>query len=197
MWPSTGPWRTNKHLESLQSKVNARNRLLRRLDGSSWGAYTSMLRTGALALVTVPLSMHHQQRGAAPLHTRKQDVALNGNMQIITGCMRPTETTFLPVMAGITPTNIRRVENNCDRQEQLWSSTPPQGITAADAACLQRLVAHCPFSRHAARLSHVNYDPAKAWSDRVDSGPPLIQTACPQPRPVLPRLWQISRANSG
>ena len=31
-----------------------------------------------------------------------------------------------------------------------------------------------------------NYDPAKAWSDRVDSGPPLIRTACPQPRPVLP-----------
>ena len=31
-----------------------------------------------------------------------------------------------------------------------------------------------------------NYDPANAWSDRVDSGPTLIQTACPQPRPVLP-----------
>ena len=37
-----------------------------------------------------------------------------------------------------------------------------------------------------ARLCNDNYDPAKAWSDRVDSGPPLIRTACPQPRPVLP-----------
>ena len=50
----------------------------------------------------------------------------------------------------------------------------------------RRLVSRVPFSRHAARLSNDNYDPAKAWSDRVDSGPPLIQTACPQPRPVIP-----------
>ena len=42
------------------------------------------------------------------------------------------------------------------------------------------------LSRHPARLSNVNYDPAKVWSDRVESGPPLIRTACPQPRPVLP-----------
>ena len=49
----------------------------------------------------------------------------------------------------------------------------------------RRLVSRRPFSRHAARLSNDNYDPAKAWSDRVDSGPPLIQTACHQPRPVI------------
>ena len=59
-------------------------------------------------------------------------------------------------------------------------------VTAVDAACPQRLVSRYPFCRHAARLSNDNYDPAKAWSDHVNSGPPLIQTACPQPRPVLP-----------
>ena len=37
-----------KHIESLQCKVNATNGLLRCLAGSSWGAYTSTLRTGAL-----------------------------------------------------------------------------------------------------------------------------------------------------
>ena len=36
-------------------------------------------------------------------------------------------------------------------------------------------------------LSNDNYyDPAEAWSDRVDNGPPLIQTTCRQPTPVLP-----------
>ena len=49
-------------------------------------------------------------------------------------------------------------------------------VTAVDAACPQRLVSRRPFSRHAARLCNDNYDPAKAWSDRVDSGPPLIRT---------------------
>ena len=59
-------------------------------------------------------------------------------------------------------------------------------VTAADAACQQRLVSSSPFRRHAVRLPNENYAPAKAWSDCVDSGPPLIQTACHQPRPVLP-----------
>ena len=96
-----------KHLESLQSKVNARNGLLRCLAGSSWGAYTSTPRTGALALV------YNAAEYASPAwcrstHTRKLDVALNDTMRIITGCMRPTETTLLPVLAGITPPDIRR-----------------------------------------------------------------------------------------
>ena len=58
-------------------------------------------------------------------------------------------------------------------------------VTAADVACPQRLVSRRPFSRHAGRLPD-DYDPGKVWSDRVDSGPPLIQAACPQPRHVLP-----------
>ena len=122
-------------------------------------------------------------------HTRKLDVALNDTLRILTGCIRPTETTFLPVLAGITPPDIRRearvakltviAKNNSDHLLH-------HKITAADAACPQILISRHPFSRHAARLSNNNYDPAKAWSDRVDSDPLLIQTACPQPRPVLP-----------
>ena len=94
-----------KHVESLRSKVNARNGLLRCLAGSSWGAYTSTLRTGALALVYSAAASPAECRST---HTRKLDVALNDTMRIITGCMRPTETTFLPVLAGIMPPDIRR-----------------------------------------------------------------------------------------
>ena len=177
-----------KHLESLQSKVNARNGLLRCLAGSSWGAYTSTLRTGALALV-YSAAEYASPAWCRSTHTRKLDVALNDTMRIITGCMRPRETTFPPVLAGITPPDIRReacvaritatAKNNSDHLLH-------HKVTAVDAACLQRLVSRRPFSRHAARLCNDNYDPAKAWSDRVDSGPPLIRTVCPQPRPVLP-----------
>ena len=177
-----------KHLENLQSKVNARNGLLRCLAGSSWGAYTSTLRTGALALV-YSAAEYASPAWCRSTHTRKLDVALNDTMRIITGCMRPTETMFLPVLAGITPPDIRRearvaritatAKNNSDHLLH-------HKVTAVDAACPQRLVSRRPFSRHAARLCNDNYDPAKAWSDRVDSGPPLIRTACPQPRPVLP-----------
>ena len=172
-------WLTyKKHLESLQRKVNARNGLLRCLAGSSWGAYTSTLRTGALALV------YSAAEYASPAWCRSTHT-----MRIITGCMRPTETTFLPVLAGITPPDIRReacvaritatAKNNSDHLLH-------HKVTAVDAACPQRLVARRPFSSLAARLCNDNYDPAKAWSDRVDGGPPLIRTAYPQPRSVLP-----------
>ncbi len=73
-------------------------------------------------------------------------------------------------MARITAT----AKNNSDRLLH-------HKVTSVDAACPQKLVSCRPFSRHAARLCNDNYDPAKAWSDRVDSGPPLIRTACPQP----------------
>ena len=84
-----------------------RNGLLRCLAGSTWGAYTSTLRTGALALV------YSAAEYASPVwsrsaHTGKLDVGLYDSMRIITGCMRPTETTFLPVLAGIVPPDIRR-----------------------------------------------------------------------------------------
>ena len=120
--------------------MNARNGLLRCLAVSSWGAYTSTLRTGVLALV------YSAAEFASPAwcrstHTRKLDVALNDTMRIITGCMRPTETTFLPVLAGITPLDIRReacvaritatAKNNSDHLLH-------HKVTAVDAACLQK-----------------------------------------------------------
>ena len=105
--------------------------------------------------------------------------------------MHATNRDHVPACAGMNnATDIRReacvaritatVKNNSDHQIVLHHK-----VTAVDAACPQRLVSRRPYSRHAARLCNDNYDPAKAWSDRVDSGPHLIRTACPQPRPVL------------
>ena len=119
------------------------------------------LRTGALALV-YSAAEYASPAWCRSTHTRKLDVALNNTMRIITGCMRPTETTFLPVVAGITPPDIRReacvaritatAKNNSDHLLH-------HKVTAVDAACPQRLVSHRPFSRHAAQLCNDNYDP--------------------------------------
>ena len=120
--------------------MNARNGLLRCLTVSSWGAYTSTLRTGVLALVCSAAEFA-SPAWCRSAHTRKLDVALNDTMRIITGCMRPTETTFLPVLAGITPLDIRReacvaritatAENNSDHLLH-------HKVTAVDAACPQK-----------------------------------------------------------
>ena len=91
-----------QHLESLHAKVSSRNNLIRRLAGSSWGASPSTLRTGALALV------YSAAEYAAPLwcrssHTKKLDTTLNDTLRIITGCLKPTPSEFLPVLSGIAP----------------------------------------------------------------------------------------------
>ena len=122
--------------------MNARNGLLRCLAGSSWAAYTSTLRTGTLALV------YSAAEFASPAwcrssHTRKLNVALNDTMRIITGCMRPTKTTFLPVLAGITPPDIRRearVANLTVTAKNNSDHLLPHKVTAPGAACPQRLV---------------------------------------------------------
>ena len=43
-------------------------------------------------------------------HTRQLDVALNDTMRIITGRLQPTRTECLPVLAGIPPPSVRKVE---------------------------------------------------------------------------------------
>ena len=74
-------------------------------------------------------------------------------------CMRPSDTTFLPVLAGITPPDIRRearvakiTTTDMNNSDHLLHHK----VTAVDAACPQRLVSRRPFSRHAARLSNDN-----------------------------------------
>ena len=98
-----------QHLEGLRSKVSARNSLIRCLAGTSWGAKTSTLRISALA-VAYSAAEYAVPTWCRSKHTRKLDVALNDTMRIITGCLQPTPTECLPVLAGIPPPNLHRVE---------------------------------------------------------------------------------------
>ena len=178
--------------------MNARNGLLRCLAGSSWGAYTSTLRTGALALV-YSAAEYASPAWCPSTHTRKLDVALNDTMRIITGCMRPTETTFLPVLAGITPPDIRReacvaritatAKNNSDHLLH-------HKVTAVDAACPKD-------SSHAARSADTRSDSVMTITILTRRGviaSIAVHPSFGQPAPSIDLrylLGQISAANSG
>ena len=81
---------------------------MRRLAGSSWDAGAKTLRTAALSLV------YTTSECCAPVwclsaHTRLIDSVLNNALRIVTGCLRPTPTDYLPVLAGIQPAELRRL----------------------------------------------------------------------------------------
>ena len=96
------------HLEALRKKLTTRVALMRRLAGSDWGAGAKTLRTAALSLV------YSTAEYCAPVwcrsaHTRLIDSVLNDALRIVTGCLRPTPTDYLPVLAGIHPAELRRL----------------------------------------------------------------------------------------
>ena len=96
------------HLEALRKKLTTRVALMRRLAGSGWGAGAKTLRTVSLSLV------YSAAEYCAPVwcrsaHTRLIDSVLNDALRIVTGCLRPTPTDYLPVLAGIQPAELRRL----------------------------------------------------------------------------------------
>ena len=133
-------------------------------------------------------------------HTRKLDVALNGTMRIITGCMRPTETMLLPVLAGITPPDIRRearvakltvtAKNNSDHLLH-------HKVTAADAACPHRLVSSCRLAdtRPDSLMTIITILPRRRMIALIAVNPSFRQPALSLDLCYL--LGQISPASSG
>ena len=193
------------HLDSLRAKVSARNNLLRRLAGTTWGARAPTLRTGALALV------YSAAEYAAPAwcrssHTPKLDTTLNETMRIITGCLRSTPTDLLPVLAGIAPPSIRREHYTQQLvNKALQERTHPLHQTIQNTQPeRQRLRSRRPFSRHADTLREGTHNTLTAWKDSWQQTPrPPQFTVTPNtklpPGADLPRKdWvTLNRLRSG
>ena len=76
--------------------------LIKQLAGVGWGASFKAQRTSCLALAFSPAEY------CAPVwcrsaHTKHIDVSLNKSMCVITGCLRSTRSSFLPILSGIAP----------------------------------------------------------------------------------------------
>ena len=97
------------HLVALRKKLSSRVTLLRQLVGSGWGAGAKTLRIATLSLV-YSTAEYCSPVWCCSAHTCLIDSVLNDALRIVTGCLRPTQTDHLPVLSGIQPAELRRME---------------------------------------------------------------------------------------
>ena len=113
------------HIENTKKKVGTRNNIIRKLRTSESGATATTLRSAALALC------YSAAEYASPVwerstHAKKLDTTLNESCRMITGCLKPTNTNSLPVLAGIAPSYIRRaVTSRTERTRQTTNQRHP------------------------------------------------------------------------
>ena len=93
------------HIENTKNKVGTRNNIIRKLRNSKWGATPTTLRSSALALC------YSAAEYACPVwerstHAKKLNATLNETCRMITGCLKPTNTNSLPILAGIAPSVV-------------------------------------------------------------------------------------------
>ena len=179
-----------KHLEESAKKIAARNSLIRKLTGTSWGAGQTVLRTSALALC------YSVAEYCAPVwtrcnHTNLIDVKLRDSMRIITGCLKSTPVEWLPVMSAIPPPNIRREEVN-----QKWIETVnttekdiPLKEILSSAPKTSRLKSRRPFYLSADKNFNLNESWRREWRNNTPAGGDIIV----DPTIRLPGFQECSR----
>ena len=91
--------------------TQARNNLIRRLVGTTWGANYNTLKVSATALC-FSVAEYCDPVWCNSVHTRLVDRALNESMRIVSGCIRSTPVEQLSVLCGILPPDLRR-EKTC------------------------------------------------------------------------------------
>ena len=113
------------HIENTKKKVGTRNNIIRKLRNWKWGATPTTLRSSALALC------YSAAEYACPTwkrstHAKKLIATLNETCRMITGCLKPTNSNCLPIIAGIVPSDIRRaVATRTERTRQTTDERHP------------------------------------------------------------------------
>ena len=153
------------HISKLSQKISARNNLLRRLAGLSWGANFKVLQTAAVCLVYAPAE-YCAPAWSSSTHTAKIDIVLNTTMRIVSGCLKTTPTFYLPVVSGIIPPDIRRSTITL----KLFNKANSDPAHMLHNACTRgstikpRLTSRTPFSKQCVLVnSSDNTDNPRTW----------------------------------
>ncbi|UYV68302.1 hypothetical protein LAZ67_5003791 [Cordylochernes scorpioides] len=135
------------HLTKLKGKLSSRNNILHKLAGSSWGSDANTLRTSALALI-FSTAEYCAPVWEGSCHTKLIDTQLNSTLRIITGVCQPTRIDWLPVLAHISPPELRR-------KEATKKILPPN----------HRLKSRKPIWSRGNQLLSQNFNISEAWTN--------------------------------
>ena len=92
----------------MRKKLASHATLLRRLASSVWGAVAKTLRKAALFLVCVTAG-YYAPVWCRSAHTRLIDSVLKDALRVVTSCLRPTPTDYLPILSGIRTAELCRL----------------------------------------------------------------------------------------
>ena len=127
------------------------------------------------------------------VHASKLDPALNNACQTITGCLKPTNTSNLHLLAGIAPLEIRR--ETASRAKTLRQSTDPKHPLFGSEPAPTRLKSRKSFLSHVHTLVQPRAETImEQWIDELKSKPPSVDMGI-QPSESLPPRKQCTLAN--
>ncbi|UYV81897.1 hypothetical protein LAZ67_21000069 [Cordylochernes scorpioides] len=152
------------HLTKLKGKLSSRNNILHKLAGSSWGSDANTLRTSALALIFSTAEY------CAPVwdgscHTKLIDTQLNSTLRIITGVCQPTRIDWLPVLAHISPPELRRKEATKKMYQKLVDSPDLEINPILQSPPKHRLKSRNPIWSRGNQLLSQNFNISEAWTN--------------------------------
>ncbi|UYV61324.1 hypothetical protein LAZ67_1004348 [Cordylochernes scorpioides] len=152
------------HLTKLKGKLSSRNNILHKLAGSSWGSDANTLRTSALALIFSTVEY------CAPVwegscHTKLTDTQLNSTLRIITGVCQPTRIDWLPVLAHISPPELRRKEATKKMYQKLMDSPDLEIDPILQSPPNHRLKSRKLIWSRGNQLLSQNFNISEAWTN--------------------------------
>jgi len=96
-----------EHLSPSAVKLKSRNNLIMKLAGTSCGASAGTLGTSALALC-YSVAEHCCPVWARSSYTNLINTQLHSAMCLISGCLQPTQLSWLPVLSNVAPPSLCR-----------------------------------------------------------------------------------------
>ncbi|UYV62046.1 hypothetical protein LAZ67_1007609 [Cordylochernes scorpioides] len=152
------------HLTKLKGKLSSRNNILHKLAGSSWGSDANTLRTSALALI-FSMAEYCAPVWEGSCHTKLIDTQLNSTLRIITGVCQPTRIDWLPVLAHISPPELRRKEATKKMYQELLDSPDLEINPILQSPPKHRLKSRKPIWSRGNQLLSQNFNISEAWTN--------------------------------